>query len=456
MADRFPPRSTDSAADEALRSYHADLERSATPHPAFGDELFESLGDAGGHDARNAVLGALGLAAALAGIAIVVTVAFLAGNPSRDPAASGTPRATDPVAAASPTTTPQGTPTLPPTASPSQSPSPSASPSVSPSPSAPASTPPATTAPATPAPPTQPPGTGPAPTPIVVAGEWESVAPLPSLPAASIADVESAADERLYVLLWSQTDAANAPLYAYDPARNEWSDVTSPGSASASGSFLLAGRDGLLYHFLGRTNETWMWVFDPQRGEWQGDRQSLPIDRMVDAVAARDGRVLFIVDGTDSARTTTQAAALDLATGEVEPLASVSGVFGPYVELGTDGRMYAIGRSGMASYDPVADRWRREGGAVPVSDPTGLTFAAVADDRLYVATEVRPGLENLVAWDPGLGRWVGVQRGPSQPEQPALGQGRDGRLYAIETGGQPLDPRPKPVAAFEPAAPARD
>jgi hypothetical protein len=276
------------------------------------------------------------------------------------------------------------------------------------------------------------------------------------MPPAVIADLERAADERLYVLLWSQTGAANAPLFAYEPARDEWTDRTAPGPTSASGSFLLAGRDGLLYHFLGRTDETWLWVFDPERGEWQGDQESVPVERMVDGVVARDGRVLFIVDGTDAARTSTRVAALDLATGQVDPLASTAGVFGPYVELGTDGRMYAIGRSGMASYDPVDDTWRREGGAVPVSDPTLLTFAAAVDGRLYVATEVTPGLENLVAWDPGVDRWVSVQPGPARPEEPALAAGPDGRLYAIETGGLPLDMRPRPVAAFESEQPARE
>jgi hypothetical protein len=110
----------------------------------------------------------------------------------------------------------------------------------------------------------------------------------------------------------------------------------------------------------------------------------------------------------------------------------------------------------MASYDPVTDRWRREGGAVPVSDPTGLTFAAGADGRLYVAPSVTPGLENLVAWDPGIERWLSVQRGPSRPEEPALRSGPDGRLYAVETGGQPLDMGPKPAAAFEPAERVRE
>ncbi len=425
MSNHLPPDEVSTDLDAPLRDHHARLEREGVPDPAFGDELFGSLSAPRRGD-RNVILGALGLAAALAGVAVLgFTLAFLRPDPdpSIDPAASGTPPPTE-VAVATATPTPS------PTAS--TSPSPSVSPSATAEPSPTDTAPPSPNATPTAAPtptPTPEPTDVPTDVPLpVVEGTWDPIAAIPGLPpqqsGGGLSDVALAGDGLLYALTWGNDEYER--FHAYDPEADRWTELARPDIVGTE-SFLLGGHDGLVYHVLGGANETWIWAFDPGTGQWS-ERRSVPIDMAHDGVVAPDGRMLFVVNSPRQSG----MSALDLATGEIEELASTPGRYGLYLEMTPDGRVYAGGEDGWASYDPETDTWRDEhedGSLESFSD-----IAAGSDGRLYAVVHTEPGTHPL-AYEPWTGQWVLVEPGPEEPASPDLVTGANGHLYAVETYG---------------------
>ena len=434
MSSHLPPDeevSTD--LDGRLREHHARLEQEGAPDPAFGDELFGSL-TAPRRGDRNVILGALGLAAALAGVAVLgFTLAFLRPdpNPSIDPAASGTPLPTEvAVATSTPAPTPSPTETASPTATLTASPTATAEPS--PTASAPPAATPPPTAPPTPTPtaePTDVPTDAPLP---IVEGTWEPIAAIPGLPpqesGGGLADVTLGGDGLLYAIAWGSDEYER--FHVYDPGSDRWTELARP-EAVGTGSFLLGGRDGLVYHVLGGADETWVWAFDPETAEWS-ERRTVAIDMVHDAVVGPDGRMLFVVDALVVNRTESRMSALDLTSGEIEELASTAGRFGRYIEMTPDGRVYAGGENGFASYEPETDTWRAESEDGSLESFTDI--AAGSDGRLYAVVHNEPGV-HPIAWEPWTGQWVLVESGPEEPATPDLVTGADGRLYAIETLG---------------------
>ena len=468
MSSPQPPDevNTDRDLDGPLREHHARLEQEGLPDPAFGDELFAAL-SAPRRTNNNALLGALGLAAALAGVAVLgFTLAFLRPDPSPsiDPAASGTPPPTA-VAVATPTETVSPTATA--------SPSPSAPPAATAEPSTTATAPPSPTAAPTVAPTAEPtaaptpeptltmrpvPTRSPSPLPestlAPLAGTWEFVSPLPHVEyfadwsnsnhSASLADAQAGPDGLLYALLWNSGE--DRFFFAYDPVTDAWTDRTGTGSPSGTEAFLVPGERYI--HRFESFDGTAFWVYDVEAGQWQPELGRWRAE-FSDAVVGTDGRAYFIE------RRSSRAAAVDLATGVVELVADPGGGY-RHVELARDGRIYAIGNSGLASYDQQSDTWRTESAIVPPRQLLRRQFAAGPDGRLYLdmSDPLSESTEApILAWDPALRVWLTVPD-HGLPEIPILVGGPDDRLYAIYASATKGEPRA--VAAFTPAESATD
>jgi hypothetical protein len=365
-------------------------------------------------------------AAALGIVVIVLALAFLRPSAPATADASATSRASATTAAFATssidgrTSAPshEPSPTQAPTPSPDPSPSPSAAPTDAP--------PPAPTAVPTPTP-TQ----RPTPTPVPqrtpgLPGEWQYLSVLPDERATDVADAIAAPDGKVYVAFWR----SDSLFYGYDPELNEWTEYPAPSSVGTEGH-LVAGPDGLIYLIGPGAEDTWIWTFDPQVGDWQ-DRQPRTLTGVVisDAVFGPDQRLWFFE--REAGRRVTMA--LDLVTGitQVGPPVPMADAY--WLVLSNDERMYTLTDVEMAAFDFATETWS------PESDPpAGQLYrpglANGPDGRIY---RIHDGAPFAWAWDAYADEWRDTPVGePLFDPFPAMAPGPDGVLYVLAKSTSP-------------------
>lgn len=401
--------------DQDLRAHIERLESEAWPGEPFAIGLYEDL-----ERRRRAALspwhGIRLFAAPLAAAAVIagVVLAMIVARPQPDVAVSPSP---SDVAVTSQTPSP--------TPDPTSSPRPTASPR--PTPSAAPSPPPATPTPRV----------TPTPTPEnVVGGTWSAHPPVPATDANRVSDVEIGASNLIYAIFEGQ----NGTMAAYDPAVG-WTLVATDGQLPygvSTDAQLVKGPDGALYLFMWGAEYTDVFAYDAASQSW-GPEPAFQLDgeTVLDAAAGSDGRLYFV---SGPAGGPTRMLALDPADGSVTPLASEAGQYGPAIEPGPDGRLYVYGESGLASYDPASDTWRRESEEVLTSLMGPYQFAGGYGPYLYLVAA--NGLESdgpvaLVAWDTSSREWLDVPPVEPAMESALLVIGPSERVYAIDSRSGP-------------------
>lgn len=281
-------------------------------------------------------------------------------------------------------------------------------------------------------------------------GEWTQRAPLPE----ERTEVSAATDgERIYLLggfMREGDDRTSAPrtVYAYDPAEDEWSDVTElPEGVNHAG---LVALDGRLYLVGGYRENTFeptdaLRILDPQTGEWQ-DGAPLPTARGALAVAVVDGRIHAIggtVAGRESVGTHEVYDPADDSWATLAPMPTPRNHHGAAV---VGGRIHVpAGRVGdefrltvHEVYDPETDSWSE---AAPL--PTGRSGVAVValDGRVYVFGgetfgDERRTFDEAERYDPAADRWEAL------PPMPTARHGLGGAavgdsVYVIAGGPEP-------------------
>src|SRR5580704_2124312 len=285
------------------------------------------------------------------------------------------------------------------------------------------------------------------PTTVAAAGDWVTVAPMPTA-RGGLAAV-TGADGHIYAIggFGGANGSELSTVESYSPTTNSW--ATKAPMPTARGSFAAAlGHDGRIYAIGGDGPcgvFTKVEAYTPTTKKW-ATVASMPIGRSgLAAATGADGRIYAIGGRTCG---TSSLATVEAYTPATNRWATVASMPTPRADLaaatGPDGRIYAFGGDSSSNpcvpggvstvdvYTPTTNSWAT---AAPMPAPLSCLAAATgADGRIYAIDGAGAAgyfTNSLFAYTPGTNSWAILTTLTSPRSNLAAATAPDGRIYGI-------------------------